>query len=71
MSIKTKVRRTEVADEKRLLTPAQVADLLGIDVRTLRRWKSAGRIKGVSLGKRCVRFKPEEIDRIIKGGLKP
>jgi excisionase family DNA binding protein len=60
-------RRSTVADDKRLLTPLQVADRFGVDVRTIRRWQAMGRLKARKLG-RLVRFAPAEVDRLAERG---
>ncbi len=48
-----------------LLTYEQVADVLGIDVATLRRWVWAGKLPVVKLSRRLHRFRPEDLAKFI------
>jgi len=56
------------ADGRKLLTYADVAEMLAVDVRTVYRLRSAGKLRPVTLGPRIVRFRREDIDRIIAKG---
>jgi hypothetical protein len=62
------VVRTSIASSAglpRLLTEAQVADILGISVKTLRNWRvSGGPLPFVKIS-RAVRYEPEAVARLI------
>ena len=49
------------------LTIDQVAAILRVNERTVRRLRDAGRITGIKLGHRTVRFDRREIDRYLRG----
>jgi excisionase family DNA binding protein len=61
-------RRTEVAEDRRLLTALQLADKFAVDIRTVRRWCAAGKLRPIKLGRRLVRFRPEEVERFERKG---
>lgn len=44
----------------RLVTTAELAELLGVDQRTLRRWRKEERIRAVVIG-RTVRFRLSDV----------
>jgi excisionase family DNA binding protein len=48
-----------------LLDAEQVAELLGVTPRTVRRWSRDGLIARVELGARLVRYLPESIEALI------
>lgn len=52
----------------RLLTMADVADVLGLSVRTVRRMAATGELPIVRLNGRTVRFRPEDVRTLIKRG---
>ena len=54
-------RRTPLA----LLTPTEVASILSIDPRTVRRWARDGRLQRVRLGGRLARYTPESVAALI------
>jgi excisionase family DNA binding protein len=45
---------------EKLLTTAELAELLQVDARTLRRWRQEGRIKALVIG-RTVRFRLSDL----------
>ncbi len=48
---------------RRLLTARDVADVLGVDVRTVRRWREAGKLPApLTLGDSVLRWHPEDVD---------
>lgn len=47
---------------ERLLTAAQVAELLGVTSATVYSWAAAGELPAVRLGRRAVRFRPHELE---------
>ena len=49
------------------MTAEQLADYLQVEVKTIRKWTSEGRLPHVKLGS-SVRFKREDIDSAIKAG---
>ena len=51
-------------------TMAQVAEELQVNVRTVKRWVEAGKIKVIRLGYRTVRITDKELDRIKTKGLR-
>ena len=57
--------------EERLLRVAEVAQRLGLQVSTIRRWLLLHRIEAVHLGDRAVRIKESEVDRIVLQGTVP
>ncbi len=48
-----------------LLTPEEVATQLGISRGTVYNWAYQRRVRSVKVG-RCLRFRPEDIQRLIK-----
>lgn len=51
-------------------TMEQVAEELQVNVRTVKRWVKAGKVKVVRLGYRTVRISEEELNRIKRQGLR-
>jgi excisionase family DNA binding protein len=51
-----------------LLAPGEVQQQLRVCRHTLRRWEIAGRIKAVRFGRRVIRFRRAEIQRLIQEG---
>jgi excisionase family DNA binding protein len=51
--------------ERLLLTVREVAELLGIRPGSVYHWVSQGRLPCVRLSSRCLRFRAEEIQRLI------
>lgn len=52
----------------RLLTTQQAAERLGLRPQTLANWRSSGEGPGlpwVEIGPRCIRYKPEDLERFI------
>lgn len=64
-------RKTEVDPSKRLLTKRQVADMFGVDTRTINRWMAAGKLKVVRINPTVVRFDQAAVERFRKacGGI--
>jgi excisionase family DNA binding protein len=52
----------------RLLSMADVADVLGLSIRTVRRMVSMGELPIVRLNNRTVRFRPEDVKALIDRG---
>lgn len=48
-----------------LVSARQVAEQLGVDPKTVRRWAAAGRLSLVRLGPRSIRFHQSEVDELI------
>jgi len=61
------------ANNGKLLTVRQVADLLSIDESTVYKWADQGRLVYVDLGKnggkRCLRFRQLDIEKLIEESL--
>jgi excisionase family DNA binding protein len=47
-----------------LLTRGEVAKLLGVSERTIIRMEVAGQIRSVRVGRRSVRFRPEDVEKL-------
>ena len=50
---------------RRLVSLREAADILGLSVKTVRRYIAAGDLDAVRLGRRVIRIKAESIDRLI------
>jgi excisionase family DNA binding protein len=53
----------------RLLTYREFAEALGVSERTVFEWVKTGAVKAVRLGPKCVRFNPDERDRVMREGV--
>jgi excisionase family DNA binding protein len=52
----------------RRLTQREVADLAGVEVRTVRRWVASGLLKQETpKGTRIARYRLEEVERFLRG----
>lgn len=51
--------------DRTLLTADEVAAILRVTPRTVRRWTRAGLIEPIRLGGRLVRYTPAAVDRLI------
>tara|TARA_R110001606_G_scaffold88748_3_gene199885 strand:+ start:2266 stop:2451 length:186 start_codon:yes stop_codon:yes gene_type:complete len=47
----------------KLLSRGQVADLLGVCTRTLRRWEQAGRLPCIKIG-RSIRYRSLDVEKL-------
>ena len=54
---------------KPLLIPKEVQEILQISPRTLHRWTKAGRIQSVRLASGSIRYRPEDVESLIKKSL--
>lgn len=54
-------RSGDLVPDQRLLTPAEVASLFGVDPRTVTRWASAGRLSPVRTPGGHRRYKRSEV----------
>ncbi|MEZ6009747.1 MAG: helix-turn-helix domain-containing protein [Planctomycetota bacterium] len=59
-------RRRPSEEDAPLLSVPDVAEHLGVSVRTVRAWIAAGRLAVVRLGPRCVRIEPAEVRRLVE-----
>jgi len=50
---------------EKLLTVKELAELLGISPGSLYHWISQGRLPVVRFSKRCVRFRPSDIQALL------
>lgn len=53
------------SDTPGLLTPAQVAAILQVSPRTVRRLNAQGVLQGVRLGHRTLRYTPESLEALL------
>jgi len=47
------------------LTPQELADLLGVHLRTVLRWRDKGKLKIVKLSYKNPIIRPEEVERVV------
>lgn len=50
---------------RRLVSLPEAADILGLSVKTVRRYIASGDLDAVRLGRRTIRIKIESLDRLI------
>lgn len=50
---------------RRLVSLTEAAEILGLSVKTVRRYIAAGELDAVRLGRRVIRIKAESLDRLI------
>lgn len=50
---------------EKIYSTEEAAEVLGLNVETVRNWLRAGRIKGVKLGKRYWRIPEREVQRLV------
>ena len=50
---------------RRLVTLPEAADILGLSVKTVRRYIASGDLDAVRLGRRTIRIKTDSLDRLI------
>ena len=60
----------QIPDSLRLLSSDDVADMLGMDARTVRRMALAGRFPRVELGHRTIRFRLADVLEFIEASTK-
>lgn len=60
-------KQTE-SDLKRLYTIQEVAEIMGVAVRTVYGWHYGGKMKTIKLGT-ALRVPREEVDKILKEGI--
>ncbi|HEX4607537.1 MAG TPA: helix-turn-helix domain-containing protein [Urbifossiella sp.] len=53
---------------ERLYTPDEVAELLSVSLRSVRRWTRTGRLKGVKVG-RFFRYRPDDVKVAMYAGV--
>ena len=51
---------------ERMLTTGDVAQLLSVDVATVRRWVAAGKLAAVTLPSGRLRFRPETVEELLE-----
>lgn len=61
----TPTAMTEPAVVRRLVSLTEAAEILGLSVKTVRRYVAAGDLDAVRLGRRIIRIKTESLDRLI------
>ncbi len=57
--------------EKRLYNAAEATAYLGMAEQTVRQWASMGKLAKVKVGVKALRFRKEDLDRIIDEGWVP
>ncbi|GAB3854584.1 hypothetical protein GCM10028801_08950 [Nocardioides maradonensis] len=62
MPVTTTTQQTVV---RRLVSLTEAAEILGLSVKTVRRYIAAGDLDAVRLGRRVIRIKAESLDRLI------
>lgn len=60
----------EVRAQDRLLTQQEVCARLGICVSQLQKMRRTGRIRYLRLGWRSIRFRPEDVEKLIQKQLR-
>lgn len=50
---------------RRLVSLTEAADILGLSVKTVRRYIASGDLDAVRLGRRTIRIKTDSLDRLI------
>jgi excisionase family DNA binding protein len=50
---------------RRLVSLPEAADILGLSVKTVRRYIASGDLDAVRLGRRTIRVKTDSLDRLI------
>jgi excisionase family DNA binding protein len=50
---------------RRLVSLPEAADILGLSVKTVRRYIASGDLDAVRLGRRTIRIKSDSLDRLI------
>ena len=55
----------------RLLTGREVADQLGVSVKTILRWAGSGELPAIRLSNRAIRFRESEIDAWVQARATP
>jgi excisionase family DNA binding protein len=59
--------KREIPDSKKLLSTAQVAEMLGVSNRSVYRMASLGKLKPVKLGW-TTRYRPADVERLMDQG---
>lgn len=62
------MKPTHHAINEPLLTPAEVANLFGVDAKTVTRWANAGKLTTIRTIGGHRRFKESEVNAIRNGG---
>jgi len=51
---------------KKLLTPKELGDALGVCRRTITRWEDRGLIQSIKMNARVFRFDPDDVDALVE-----
>ncbi len=65
------MNKTSVRPHERLLTPAEVSELLRVTPKTVTRWAAAGRITSIRTPGGHRRFRESEILALVNGEAAP
>ncbi len=57
---------TNTISNSQLLSPSQAAELLGLSVRTIRRRIASGQLPAYRSGRKVIRIKTADLDRIFR-----
>jgi excisionase family DNA binding protein len=57
--------------QRTLLTPEEVAQLLRVTPRTVRRWGAEGTLERIRLGGRLTRYRADDVQRLISNDVAP
>lgn len=57
-----------IPDKAGLLTVAEAAAILGVNVFTVRRWIKAGRLEAIRMGEKLLRIRPDAIAHFLDAG---
>ena len=58
----------ESNDMAKLYTRKEVASIFKINIRTVDQWRRSGKLKGLKLARRVMRFTEEEIKALMNNG---
>ena len=56
----------DAAPTDRFLTLQQVADRLNVSIRYVRSLRQSGALRVIRLSPRCLRVRPEDLDRLVE-----
>jgi excisionase family DNA binding protein len=60
--------RTQIKSENRLLTPAEVAEMLRVDPKTVTRWAQGGKLSSIRTPGGHRRYSESEVRGFLNGG---
>lgn len=48
-----------------LLTAAELGERFGVTAATIGRWRREGRLEGIEITRRCIRYRATDLERLI------